>query len=98
MESPDEDDWGAAIQLAPTLNQMKDRAHQAFDPIWRHGLTNRATAYRLLAAALGVPEPEAHMAVMSRENLIRTPLICRIMYLRLKAIRRVEIDAARKRR
>ena len=82
------DDWADEITIQPTLNQLKDRAHQAFDPIWREGLMRRKAAYEMLAAVLGVPEPEAHMTVMSRENLERVPLIARIAYFRLKAKRK----------
>lgn len=88
MNSADEDDdWTHLVPTGPTLNELKDRAHRSFDPLWKHGLVNRATAYRMLAAALGVPEPEAHMRVMTRENLVRVPLICRALYLLLKRSR-----------
>lgn len=83
--TPDEDDdWTDLVSTGPTLNQLKDRAHQSFDPLWKHGLVSRKLAYEMLAIALGVPEPEAHMRVMTRENLRRVPLISRALYLRLR--------------
>ena len=82
------DDWADDFEVRPTLNQLKDRAHSAFDPLWKHGLMRRAVAYEVLAAALGVPEPEAHMSVMTRENLLRVPLICRVLFLRLDWMRK----------
>lgn len=69
------------------MNQLKDRAHQSFDPLWKHGLVSRKRAYEILAAALGVPEPEAHMRIMTRENLVRVPPISRALYLRLQRAR-----------
>lgn len=83
-----DDDWADTIHLEPTLNQLKDRAHQSFDPLWKHGLVSRKQAYWLLSVSLGVPEPEAHMSVMTRENLIRVPLIARALFLRLKRLNR----------
>lgn len=77
----DEDDWTQALDLEPTLGQLKDRAHRAFDPLWKHGVVSRKLAYEMLAIALKVPEPEAHMRVMTRENLRRVPLISRCLYL-----------------
>lgn len=86
----DEDDWTDLVPTGPTLNQLKDRSHQAFDPLWKNGLISRKLAYEMLAIALKVPEPEAHMRVMTRENLVRVPLIARGLYL---ALRRDRLDA-----
>lgn len=92
MIADEGEDWAESIHLEPTINQLKDRAHQSFDPLWRHQLVTRKQAYWLLATALGVPEEEAHMTVMSRENLVRVPLICRALFLRLQRLRRAGID------
>lgn len=73
----DEDDWTEAVDLRPPTAKLKDNAHKAFDPLWQSGRISRKFAYEMLAAALGVSEPEAHMRVMSRENLERVPAISR---------------------
>ena len=71
----DDEDWAAGVVLPPSRNELKQAAHDAFDPLWQTGLVSRKLAYEMLAAALGVREPMAHMTVMSRENLLRVPEI-----------------------
>ena len=63
------------MTIAPNTGQLKIIAHQKFDPIWqaRPALTDRATAYALLATIIGVSEPEAHMKVMDRQHLLMMP-------------------------
>jgi hypothetical protein len=49
---------------------LKQKAHDLFDPIWREDrLVSRKTAYVLLAAKLGVPEPQAHFKQMPRHRI-----------------------------
>lgn len=84
----DDDDWTDSIPITQPLGRLKQQAHDLFDPIWQTGLLSRSQAYEVLAAALGVPEPQAHMSVMTRENLIRVPLIARALFLRLKRLNR----------
>lgn len=70
MDATD-DSWVLSV---PQSNQrLREKAHAAFDPIWKDGLTSRANAYRLLAEALGVSEPEAHMKAMGQKLLLRVP-------------------------
>lgn len=47
---------------AEQVEMWRGRAHKAFDPIWRSGITDRAEAYRWLADKLRCSEPEAHIA------------------------------------
>ena len=83
----DDDDWAADLVLAPLTGKLKQQAHDAFDPLWRSGLVSRKLAYEMLAAALGVREPMAHMKVMSRENLIRVPKIAERLIGMMKRVK-----------
>ncbi len=51
---------------------LRMRAHGYFDSLWsgkRNSLKVRAHCYWTLAGILGVPEPQAHFAMMNREEL-----------------------------
>ena len=81
MDAIDDDSW---VSTVPLSNQrLREIAHAAFDPIWKDGLTSRANAYRLLAEALGVSEPEAHMKEMGQELLLRVPPVAEELRNRL---------------
>lgn len=72
MNTPDEDDdWTTDLPVSTPTPRLKMMAHDLFDPIWKRGLAPRWTAYFLLAAKLGVPEPEAHFKRMPRKLLLR---------------------------
>lgn len=83
----EDDDWGSSVALPPRTPDLKIAAHELFDPIWRDGLTDRTTAYRLLATIIGVPEDQAHMRVMTREHLERMPEYCSELRKLLRACR-----------
>lgn len=65
--------WGNKPLTDQATRDARRAAHAAFDPIWEDGLVDRDAAYELLAAELGVPEPEAHMNEMVRELAERVP-------------------------
>jgi hypothetical protein len=67
----DDDDWTCGIPIAQPTPALKQRAHDLFDPIWQTGLLSRGNAYRLLAAALRVPEPQAHFKKMPRHRIVQ---------------------------
>lgn len=67
----DEDDWTTKIEIGPTTPELKQRAHDLFDPIWQSGMVSRGLAYHLLAAALEVPERQAHFKRMPRHRLLQ---------------------------
>jgi hypothetical protein len=78
----DDDSW--VENIPPTLTTLRQRAHDAFDPIWRDGWADRSTAYRLLAEELGCTEPEAHMATMTQDRLRRVPAASQRLLDRLR--------------
>lgn len=65
----DEDDWAALVHVERSVGQLRIKAHDAFDPIWRSGAVRRGQAYQMLADELGIPEHEAHFKRMSVEEL-----------------------------
>jgi hypothetical protein len=65
----EDEDWAASLRLPRSQSQLRIKAHEEFDPIWRSGLLGRGEAYRVLATELGVPEPEAHFRRMGVEQL-----------------------------
>ena len=72
MNTPDgDDDWTSGLPPQIPTPRLKEMAHDLFDPIWKRGLAPRWAAYHLLAAKLGVPEPEAHFKRMPRKLLLR---------------------------
>lgn len=46
------------------LRRWKQRAHVAFDPLWRSGQMSRKDAYRWLRQALGVSAANCHIGMM----------------------------------
>lgn len=46
------------------LRREKQRAHAAFDPLWRSKTMSRKEAYRWLAQAIGVSEANCHIGMM----------------------------------
>lgn len=67
----DDDDWTDTIPIAQPLGRLKQQAHDLFDPIWQTGLLSRSQAYEVLAAALGVPEPQAHFKTMPKHRVVQ---------------------------
>lgn len=45
------------------LRTWKQRAHRAFDPLWKNGSMRRKEAYRWLSKVLGIPEDETHIGM-----------------------------------
>lgn len=50
---------GSLANLA--LRRARQRAHEAFDPMWQSGAMTRKQAYRWLASRLGLTEEECHI-------------------------------------
>lgn len=46
------------------LRAAKQRAHAAFDPLWKSGAMGRAEAYGWLADAIGVSRANCHIGMM----------------------------------
>lgn len=43
------------------LRKAKQKAHAAFDPLWRSGKMKRSHAYSWLAKQLGIPKEKTHI-------------------------------------
>lgn len=50
------------------LRSWRNRAHAAFDPLWRDGAMTRKAAYRLMCELLGIERREAHIAMFDVER------------------------------
>lgn len=82
-----DDEWCSGIRLNRSQAQLRIKAHETFDPIWKTGLTSRKRAYRLLAADLGVPEQLAHFGSMGAEKLEAAIPVIQALRARLEAQR-----------
>lgn len=51
-----------------SLRRLKQKAHAAFDPLWRSGDMTRAEAYSWLARHLGVSENNCHIGMMDEDG------------------------------
>lgn len=75
------EDCGAAVGCHPgtyiplgrmadrQTRQLRARAHEAFDPLWRSGLMSRSTAYRWLAGELSIEHSACHISWLSKDQL-----------------------------
>lgn len=50
------------------LREARNKAHSAFNKIWRNGLITRKSAYKVLQRVMLMTESEAHIAKMSIEQ------------------------------
>jgi hypothetical protein len=66
-------------QAAPgsELAGLRVQAHNAFDCFWQIGNIGRSSAYRWLAAEMGMPDHECHIGMFNREQCLRALNICR---------------------
>jgi len=46
------------------LRKAKQKAHAAFDPIWKSGKLKRKAAYKWLADKIGIAEQNCHIGMM----------------------------------
>lgn len=59
----------------PATRVARQRAHSAFDRIWRHGLMSRDDAYEWLAEAMGLPGILCHIGKLNEAQAIRVTRI-----------------------
>jgi hypothetical protein len=59
------------------LRAARSLAHEAFDPIWRHGQMHRNLAYQWLADTLGISRKKCHIAMFDLDLCNRTIELCR---------------------
>jgi hypothetical protein len=64
--------WGSKPLVSKQVHELRQKFHEAFDPIWKRRLMSRGKAYAALSSATGLPEPECHGArQVSPEKLQR---------------------------
>lgn len=51
------------------IRELRKQAHALFDPIWRSRQMTRKQAYRRMAEILAVDSDEAHISMLSKDNL-----------------------------
>lgn len=59
----------------PRTRVARQRAHSAFDRIWRHGLMSRDDAYEWLSKAMGIPAMLCHIGKLNEAQAIRVTRI-----------------------
>lgn len=53
-----------------TLRNLKKRAHEAFDPIWRGGMMSRGAAYAWLSDHMGLDGADCHIGMMDEDQCL----------------------------
>jgi hypothetical protein len=66
------------------LRRAKMRAHAAFDPLWRDGLTDRRSAYSLLADELGISREACHVGYFDAPTCERVVVLAAIIRRKLE--------------
>lgn len=67
------------------LRRAKMRAHAAFDPLWREGLTDRRSAYSLLADELGISRDACHVGYFDVPTCDRVVVLAAVIRRKLEA-------------
>lgn len=50
------------------LREMKHKAHEAFDPLWKNGYLPRRAAYEILSIAFGLPVSQTHIGMFDEKQ------------------------------
>lgn len=58
------------------LREARNRAHRAFDPLWRDGRMSRIRAYRWLSHQLRIPAKYTHIAMFDLATCQRVIDVC----------------------
>lgn len=59
------------------LRRAKNRAHAAFDPIWKSGRMKRGQAYLWLSESLGIHKSECHIGMFDVDMCKKVAEVCR---------------------
>lgn len=59
-----------------TLRKAKQRAHAAFDPLWKNGGRSRDEAYAWLSKELNIPPEECHIGMFDVHQCKRVEDVC----------------------
>lgn len=65
--------WGDKPLVDAETHEARQKAHEAFDPLWKTGRMTRNEAYSALQWATGLSEKNCHMARMDAERAKRVP-------------------------
>lgn len=52
------------------LRQLRMKAHNLFDPLWKGKRMNRTQAYQLMQKWLDLPKERAHIAMLTKEECL----------------------------
>ncbi|MDO4549515.1 MAG: zinc-finger-containing protein [Clostridia bacterium] len=58
------------------LRELKKAAHNAFDPIWKHGQMTRRQAYACLSEQIGLVPADTHIGMFDVDRCKQTIRIC----------------------
>lgn len=75
--------WDGAPLVDADTHEARKRAHEAFDEIWKGGLTTRAAAYKTLAEKLNIQHKDCHIKLMSADIASRVPEVARAIIANL---------------
>lgn len=60
----------------PELRAAKQKAHQAFDPLWKSGKMSRTGAYSWLSKILEIPPKDCHIGMFNIETCQKATKVC----------------------
>lgn len=60
-----------------SLRAAKQKAHRAFDPIWKEGERSRSEAYAWLAHRLGLEKDECHIGLFDIRMCGKVVVVCK---------------------
>lgn len=50
------------------LRELRKKAHECFDPLWKNKTYSRSSAYKWLSEKLGIPVGKTHIAMFNKEQ------------------------------
>lgn len=63
--------WDGARLVDAETHELRQKAHELFDPLWKSGKMTRKAAYRMLARRIYIPQKECHIKLMDKKRLNR---------------------------
>lgn len=76
------------------LRELKHKAHEAFDPIWKDGYLPRTAAYEILSIAFELPAEQTHIGMFDEELCLKVIELSNIIYKFLKNQWQEELNLA----
>lgn len=62
------------------LRELKHRAHEAFDPLWKEGHLPRTAAYEVLSAAFNLPTEQTHIGMFNEDMCRKVIALSNIIF------------------